>query len=435
MLVGREQEYAYLKEYMKRPGSQLMVFYGQKFLGKTSFLLDFCKNRPFSYCLTRSGAEAWNLDELRKEAEKLCEIPGTEKKILVIDEFQHLAKAEAFMPFCLKLLETQNILILLVSSAINWVESSMVKCFGKYAAGINGFYKMKELSFASICRIYPNYPGTDLFVLYSILGGIPGLWNFLDPDRSVEENIKEQILSERSYLRHTGYQYCMDGLRETGVYDTILAAMAQGNTKLNDLYKITGYSRAKISVYLKTLMEQGQIEKLYSIDCPGMENARKGIYEISSHFTNFWFTFIYLNEKELIQLGEDQFYDRFIKEKLISYCNPYLKKIVREYFRLRHVMPGDKTVISDRFPGKTGEIDLVWKTENGYAIVWCNRLKAMTTYEDYEELVHAGEEAGMQVGDYYMVAYRDYDEKLSLEAKVKKNLHLLKFQDIMDAFV
>ena len=71
MLVGREQEYAYLKEYMKRPGSQLMVFYGQKFLGKTSFLLDFCKNRPFSYCLTRSGAEAWNLDELRKEAEKL----------------------------------------------------------------------------------------------------------------------------------------------------------------------------------------------------------------------------------------------------------------------------------------------------------------------------------------------------------------------------
>ena len=434
MLIGRNHEYAYLEEYMKRPGSQLLVFYGQKFLGKTAFLLDFCKERPFSYCLAKPGCEEWILQELEKETERLRQNTTTEKKILIVDEFQHLSKAENFMPLCLKLMETENILILFVSSAINWVQTSMVKCFGKNAAKISGFYKFRELSFENICKLYPDYPKANLFILYSILGGVPGLWNFLDMNRTVEENIREQILSERSYLRHAGYQYCLEGLRETGVYDTILAAMAQGNTKLNDLYKVTGYSRAKISVYLKALMEQGQIEKVYSIDCPGLENSKKGIYEISSHFTNFWFTFIYLREKELIQLGAAEFYDRYIKEKLVAYCNVYFKKIVKEYFLLHHIMIKDGAALTDRFLGKNNQIDIVWKQAEGYAVVWCSKLKAMTTYEDYRELVIAGKEAGMQVCDYYLVSYREFDEKLTLEAKVKQQLHLLTFDDIMKAF-
>ena len=41
MLVGRNREYTYFEDYMNRDGSQMVVFYGQKFMGKTSFLLDF----------------------------------------------------------------------------------------------------------------------------------------------------------------------------------------------------------------------------------------------------------------------------------------------------------------------------------------------------------------------------------------------------------
>lgn len=435
MLIGRDHEYTYLEEYRKRPGSQLLVFYGQKFLGKTSFLLDFCKDRPFSYCLAKPGCEERILEDLKREAKDLLQYSGPEKKILIVDEFQYLSRDKSFMPFCLELLEQDSLLILFVSSACSWVESSMVKCFGKDAVKISGFYKFRELPFASICKLYPEYPKADLFLLYSILGGVPGLWNFLDMKKGVEENILEQILSVRSYLRHAGYQYCLDGLRETGVYDTILAAMARGNAKLNDLYKATGYSRAKISVYLKALMEQGQIEKVYSIDCPGIQNAQKGIYEISSHFTSFWFTFIYLNEQELIRLGEAAFYNRYIKEKLIAYCNPYFKKIVKEYFMLHGIMGKDKSASAHRFLGKNNRIDLVFKQSDGYGVVWCSRLKAMTTYEDYQELTIAAKEAGMQVGGYYLVSYREFDEKLTLEAKIKPQLHLLTFDEILKTFL
>lgn len=434
MLVGRNREYAYFEEYMKRPGSQLVVFYGQKFLGKTSFLLDFCKDRPFSYYLAKSGCETRMERDLEQAVSGLHEISDEGKKILIVDEFQNISKTGEFMPFCLKLMEQEHILIILVSSAMNWVESSMVKCFGRNAVKINGFYKLRELSFGTVCRLYPDHSPNDLFILYSILGGVPGLWNFMDLNKGIRENIQENILSDRSFLRHQGYLYCMDGLRERGVYDTILASMAKGNIKLNDLHQATGYSRAKISVYLKTLMEQGQIEKVYSIECPCMENAKKGIYEISSRFTAFWFQFLYPHEKELAMITEEEYFDRFIKEGLSVYCGDYIRKAVKEYFLLTGVMPPDRKAVSDRFLGKKHSIDIVWKTDRGYSLVWCRMYKAMTTYEDYKELIAAANEAGIKAADYYLVSYRDFDEKLVLEKRVKENLHFLTLEDIMKVF-
>ena len=42
-------------------------------------------------------------------------------------------------------------------------------------------------------------------------------------------------------------------LRELSVYETILYYIASGYDKLNELHLKTGYSRAKISVYMKNL--------------------------------------------------------------------------------------------------------------------------------------------------------------------------------------
>ena len=435
MLIGRSHEYAYLNEYLKRPGSQLVVFYGQKFLGKTAFLLDYCNERPFSYYLAVSGSEKQNLDALEKEAEKLKDISAEEKKIFIIDEFHLLAKSPEFMPFCFKLMEEEQVLILLVSSAINWVESSMVRALGKSAVRISGFYKCREISFGNLCKIYPDYPRESLFALYCILGGIPGLWRFMDMEKSLEENLTGNILSDKAYLYHAGYGYCLDGLRERGVYDTILSAMAKGCTKLNDLYHETGYSRAKISVYLKALMEQGQIEKVYSIECPGMENARKGIYEINSHFTSFWFTFIHSDQSQLQMMTPEEFLKYVVGNRLGEYCSNYIHKVVREYLLLTGIMESVPKGGASRFIGKKRNIDLVWKRkEGGYGMVWCRRLKAMVTYEDYEELLSAAKEAGIRDGEYYMVSYGSFDEKITLEARIKPNLHLLTLKDVLAGF-
>lgn len=45
MLTGREQETAFLENHYKRPGSQILVVYGQRGVGKTALLTAFTEEK------------------------------------------------------------------------------------------------------------------------------------------------------------------------------------------------------------------------------------------------------------------------------------------------------------------------------------------------------------------------------------------------------
>ena len=73
-------------------------------------------------------------------------------------------------------------------------------------------------------------------------------------------------------------------------------------------------------------------------------------------------------------------------------------------------------------------------TKEGPVTVWCRRLKTMVTYEDYLELVDAQKEAGFKDAISYMVSLKSFDEKLTLDSKMKSNIRLLTFPDILSSF-
>ena len=102
--------------------------------------------------------------------------------------------------------------------------------------------------------------------VYGIIGGMEEYLNCWDGEKSTKENVCEQILSADGRLFGEAEQYIRMELRELSVYNTILSAIASGHRKLNELYQFTGYSRAKISVYMKHLMELGVIEKVVSFE-------------------------------------------------------------------------------------------------------------------------------------------------------------------------
>ena len=99
--------------------------------------------------------------------------------------------------------------------------------------------------------------------VFAVLGGVPGFWKCFDDRLGVKENICRCILNQDAFLYGEGQRIGKEELRETGVYNTILASIAAGNHKLNDLYQHTGFSRAKISVYIKNLMELELVEKVF----------------------------------------------------------------------------------------------------------------------------------------------------------------------------
>lgn len=97
------------------------------------------------------------------------------------------------------------------------------------------------------------------------MGGIPHYLKQFDDKKSLQENILKNILTRGSILYSEVDFLLRQELRETGIYNVIIEAIALGNTKLNDIFLKTQIEKTKLSVYLKNLMELGIIILLISL--------------------------------------------------------------------------------------------------------------------------------------------------------------------------
>lgn len=456
MVTGRANELHYLNTVYARAGSQLLVVYGQKNIGKTTLLHEFAKGKDSFYHLAQPSGTRQQLylfsQALRANGHTLPDYPDYDtvfeviarpvspgqKKVFIFDEWEHLIRNDdAFMEAVTKLLHhvygQEDVLVILCSSAVGFVENGMVSKIGKAAHEITGFLKIKEQKFADVIRYFSSSSMEECILYYAILGGAPGLWHYFEPAHSLRENICNHILKPGSYLLEEGGRIVKEELRETSVYYTILAALAGGRCKLNELYLHTGFSRAKISVYLKNLMELEIVEKVFSIDTPGRDSQKKGVYRISNAFVRFWFSYIYPHLGDLYSMSADAYYRQHIEPTLLKYCDDCFSLVCQEYMMLsagRQALPfkPEKTGI---FDGKAGRIDFVGQNEEGKTIcAFSSFSKPMVTYEDYKQGLTVIEQAKLSADYIYLFARGRFDEKLTLEAKVKGTVTLIGMDDL-----
>lgn len=453
MLLGRTTELGYLNNYYDRDGSQILIVYGQKHIGKTALVREFMKDRPGYYylakaCSEREQAYQWGR-QLAHDGYIVEKFPTFQeifekisrraigKKVVVIDEFQNIVRAsDAFMKDLVAFVHSQwnrdNVMVILISSSIGWIENSMITRIGEAAYELSGLLKIKEMPFADIVERFPNFRIEECVEAYAILGGIPGLWNQFDDRLTIQQNICRNILDSNSFLFEEGERILTEQLREPGVYNTIMASIAAGAHKLNDLYLHTEFSRAKISVYLKNLIELELVEKVFSYDTAGKENVQKGIYRISHPFVDFYYTYIYPHLSDLQMLSVGEFYNHYIMRDFRRYVSGYFKIVCRQHLaRLgeRHRLPIDCGTIGE-WIGKAGSLDIIAQDPEGRTLIGlCNWEKPMT-YEDYENLLLYAKKAKISADYIYMYTAFRFDEKLNLEAKVKSNLKLVQISDL-----
>lgn len=458
MLSGRMPELQYLNQHYDQKGSKLLVIYGQRHIGKTTLIKEFLEDKPGYYYLARPCSEReqmfqWGM-QLKQDGiiEKdfpdisdiftaICENGvrnGVSKKVIVIDEFQNIVKAdEEFINELVRFTHTREekagVTIVLCSSSISWIENRFKAQIDENSNEVSGLLKIKALSFIDIVHRFPNFRIEECVEAYSILGGIPGLWNQFDDKLTIQQNICRNILNPDSFLFDEGERMVAEQLRETGVYNTILAAIASGKRKLNDIYVHTGFSRAKISVYLKNLMELGLVEKVASYDTAGRENAQKGIYRIEHPFVDFYFTYMYPNMSALQTLSVGEYYNKYIYPGFKKYVSRYFTQVCRQHLEKlneRGRLPV-KFDSSGEWVGKEGTIDLIAQDEDGKTLIgMCNWEKPMLTYADYEWLLDCAKKARIRADYIYLYTASRFDEKLNLEAKVKSNLKLIIISDI-----
>lgn len=436
-----------LHEY-QNPHSQLIVLYGRSGCGKEACIKQFLQNKPHLYYRARelslTGQTQAFIREIawryRKDQKTLtCEAcfnllqdGSNAKLVLVIDEFDCLLKKGSdFLERLIRFKKNANkppVMLLLCSSSLVFAEQKMPSILGKLFYEIDATCKMTELSFLELVRSFPGKTITECLELYSVTGGVPAYLKIWDAKKSTKENIIRQILSERGSLFWEAQRYLRTEFRELSVYNTALSILAKGSKKLNDLHQATGFSRAKISVYLKNLMEFEVIEKVVSLDTEHRENTQKGVYRFQNTFLHFWFRFVFPYMSDLYLLSPEAFYETHIAGDLGAYMECYFTRICTEYIRLMNRsrrLPIEAVKMSV-WVGKQGSIDIVAQNAEGECLVgMCRFSKGKMGYEAYEKLTALACQAHLNAGWFYFFSGASFDAALRRKAAEDKRVILV----------
>jgi AAA+ ATPase superfamily predicted ATPase len=434
----------FLNRYYESGLSNILVVYGHRNIEHNELLNKFLENKRNEYFFARSASTKeqrflWGR-ELRDKGIMVSQYPeyseifdaclasaGKNPFVFVIRNFEKIVKTSdeffrELSEFVTKNGKLRQILVVLVSHDINWVENVMIGSLGKLAGEIAGTRKIKPLSFYELKNNFPEMSFTDAVMTYSVLGGQTGLWKYFKGSLSFKENICKNLINEGAFLSGEAIRLTEYHLRETSVYHTLLLEMARGVNKLNDLYHTTGFSRAKISVYIKTLIHHDFAYKAYSFGSAGRENVVKGVYKISDPMVNFYFKFLFPNASSLLQMSTDKFYDIFISAGMQEYVSDCFKSVCREYlFRCeeRGLFP---FAIEEegQWLGKDGNIDFIAQSEMGDTALGMCFWNRQATHADLEKLYSCAKKAKLEGDVIYLFSTEGFDAWL-MDAAMKSS--------------
>ncbi len=485
MFIGREAELKFLQDKYDEKKGQLVVIYGRRRVGKTETLREFCRKKPHVFFSCTQSTDKVQLAKFSKQilredipAKKyisefpsweeafraILELPyGDKKKLIVIDEFPYMCKGNKSIPSILQnLWDTElkscNVMIILCGSAMSFMEKELLAEKNPLYGRATGIYQMREMGFYDAVRFFPNYSEKDKVLTYAVLGGVPHYLNQFSPELSVGENIKRNILTKGSVLYSEAEFLLHQELRETPVYNSIIEAVALGNTKLNDIsQKALVDNTSKTSVYLKNLIELGIVGRDFSVDARVKEraNANRGTYRLTDHFFRFWYAFGFTNLSQLEDGDVEGVYEYLIAPALHEFASLPFEDICREFLRnlqkknllpFRYARMGrwiGKTTIRDK-TAENGmriaetEIDLlaIDREAKEYLVGECKFRQEPFGYSEYLDTVAKLTPQKEKAKFYYaLFSESGFDHKIKTEARNSKELYLFDLETIVNLSV
>ena len=480
MFIGREKELDFLENKYAEKDGQLVVLYGRRRVGKTETLREFCKGKKHIFYSCTQSTDKVQLQKFSKRllqedipAKKyitefedwekaflaLLDLPYEDgKKLIVIDEFPYMCKGNKSIPSILQnvwdsVIKNSNVMIILCGSAMSFIEKELLSEKNPLYGRATGIYKMNEMGFYDAIKFFPDYSDKEKLLAFSILGGIPHYLRQFNPEITLEENIKKNILTKGCVLYSEVDFLLHQELRETPIYNSIIEAVALGNTKLNDIsQKSLVEDTSKTSVYLKNLIELGIIEREFSIDTKIKEkaNSNRGTYKLTDNFFKFWYAFGFTNFSQLEDGDVDGVYNYVIKPTLQEFASFSFEDVCKEFVRelqkenalpFRYTKMGrwlGKTTLRD-VNSKKGlriaetEIDLLGIGDNQYLVGECKFKNSPFSYSEYldtkSKLTPLKEKAEFY---YALFSQSGFDEKLVEESKNNKYLKLYELFDIVN---
>ena len=395
MFIGRKEEIKKINNFLESTKKSFLI-YGKRRIGKTQLILESLKNREnyvyfectkdtllnnavnFANALIGQKFLPSNFEGISfSNIFSFLDLSNVNLNI-VIDEYPYLyeyedsKKVDSIFQTIIDNNLKNNKLILCGSNVA--VMQSLIEESNALFGRFDEILPLKELNYIEASDFYKNKSEYEKVGFYSVFGGTPYLNISINPQCSLEDNIKANFLNENSSC----YRYC----------ENLLFTDVPSSININSLCSVLKNGKktcAEIENALKTVKNGGMNKKLELLCKMDLINKYQPInkngnnkatrYEIKDNAIRFFYSFIYPNKSILNIIGPNRFYDEYIKDKLITFVSHRFEEIIRSYFSLS-VKKGKYldiidigTYYYDSKNKKNGEFDVVLKNKDNKYII------------------------------------------------------------------
>ncbi len=353
MFIGREKELDKLNRQYKDNQFEFAVIYGRRRVGKTTLIHKFCENKKAIYYMATEGTEKDNLEKFSRTVFETM-MPGTEmpafqsyedlfsyidtiadeRLILVIDEYPYMAEGNHAISSILQAhidlkWKDSRLFLILCGSSMSFMENQVLGYKSPLYGRRTMQFRILPFTFFEAKKAWQHYDVISQAVLYGVTGGIPEYMSRIKPELSVDENIMELFFESSGRLFEEPTNLMKQELRNFAIYNSVLGAIADGASRLNDIAQRVGEDSAACTNQLKTLMSLGIVKKETPSTEP--ESSRKTIYSIEDTMFIFWYRFVQSNNSSIVKGLGKQVYQTAVIPHLNDFMGMVFERICIQY--------------------------------------------------------------------------------------------------------
>ena len=221
-MIIRAAEVKPLEEEYQKDGNRLVIYYGDENSQKEQLLKYFIQGKKTFYYRARPASEKQQrammgeqiVEQYNANLSKYTydeyfnrmKSGDSSKLVVIIDEFQHIAKKDStFMESILKLkakrLYPGPVLIILASSAFKWIEEEGKELFAGNLKKVDRMIRLRDMNFLELVHAFPDYSVSECVQAYGVIGGVPAYVNRWNGKKDLKYNICKLILSQNGVDR------------------------------------------------------------------------------------------------------------------------------------------------------------------------------------------------------------------------------------------
>jgi AAA+ ATPase superfamily predicted ATPase len=346
-IINQYSEHKRLKNALTNANTAFIIVYGQRNYGKSTLVKQALEKDDLYFIADQTEAR----HQIARFADVIAEkISGFNQVIypnwrtlfetlnlrlqrrlnICIDEFPYLVKSDPELPTIIaEAIDNKwnrRFSLIICGSSQLLMERLVSDSSSPLCGRANEVFKIQAMEPSKLRQVL-RCSAIEAVEEYSVWGGRPRYWELRSNEKSLEDTLRNHLLSPQGILYDEPTRLFLDDMRDIAQSFSLISVIAAGQNRLSEIAEMIGKTTTSLKSPLDKLLTLGYIER--EIAYSEIRNPKKSLYKITDPFIRFYFTFV-TPHRSKIEIGRIDYVVNQIQKQFQQYVLPAWERICRQ---------------------------------------------------------------------------------------------------------